>query len=70
MDAGWEPATPAAVIMGATTPDQRQVSGCLGDIGERAAAVGLGPPSILVVGKVVSLAPGMPGLLAGGGAPR
>ena len=68
MDAGWEPRTPAAVIMAATTPGQRQVCGCLDDIAERAAAVGLGPPSILVVGKVVSVAPAlMSGLMAGAG---
>jgi uroporphyrin-III C-methyltransferase len=71
MDAGWEPGTPAAVIMGATTPRQRQVSGSLNDIAERAAEVGLGPPSILVVGEVVSVAPGLTAeLTAGVGAPE
>lgn len=56
LEAGWDPRTPAAVIMAATTPRQRQLTGCLGEIAEVAAAAGLGPPSVLVVGEVVSLA--------------
>jgi uroporphyrin-III C-methyltransferase len=68
LEAGWDPRTPAAVIMAATTPRQRQVTGSLADIAECAAETGLGPPSILVVGEVVSLsAPLMGGLLAGAG---
>lgn len=68
LDAGWDPGTPAAVIMAATTPRQRHVTACLGDIAECAAQTGLGPPSILVVGEVVSLsALLMGGLLAGAG---
>jgi uroporphyrin-III C-methyltransferase len=57
IEAGWEPDTPAAVVMAATTPRQRQVCGRLGEIAERAAGARLGPPSVLVVGEVVSLAP-------------
>jgi uroporphyrin-III C-methyltransferase len=55
VDAGWDPATPAAVIMAATTDRQRQVAGRLGEIADCAAQAGLGAPSILVVGSVVAL---------------
>jgi len=56
VEAGWDPATPAAVVMAATTDRQRQVSGRLDEIAERAGRAGLAPPSILVVGGVVALA--------------
>lgn len=68
MDAGWDPRTRAAVIMAATTPRQRHVTGRLADIAESAAEIGLGPPSIVVVGEVVSLSAALiGGLLAGAG---
>jgi uroporphyrin-III C-methyltransferase len=68
LEAGWDPRTPAAVIMAATTPRQRHVTGSLADIAECAAQTNLGPPSILVVGEVVSLsAQLLGGLLAGAG---
>jgi siroheme synthase len=67
-EAGWDPRTPAAVIMAATTARQRRITGSLADIAGCAAEAGLGPPSILVVGEVVSLsAQLMEGLLAGAG---
>lgn len=66
--AGWDPGTPAAVIMAATMPSQRHVTGRLGDIAACAARAGLGPPSVLVVGEVVSLSGElMGGLLAAAG---
>ncbi len=55
ISAGWDPSTPAAVIMAATTPAQRQVTASLADIADRAAQAGLGSPSLLVVGAVVAL---------------
>ena len=58
--AGWDGDTPAAVVMAATTPAQRQVVAPLAGIANAAAAAGLGPPSILVVGQVVALAPDLP----------
>jgi uroporphyrin-III C-methyltransferase len=64
LDGGWDPETPAAVVMAATTPHQRQATGALGGIAEIARRAGLGPPSILVVGEVVSLASGLEGDLA------
>ncbi|HYZ00411.1 MAG TPA: uroporphyrinogen-III C-methyltransferase [Candidatus Binatia bacterium] len=60
LDAGWAGDTPAAVVMAATTAAQRQVVAPLAGIAEAAAAAGLGPPSILVVGQVVALAPDLP----------
>ncbi len=68
MEAGWDPGTPAGVIMAATTPRQRHVAGRLGEIAECAARAGVGAPSILVVGEVVSLCAELTrGLLAGAG---
>lgn len=68
LGAGWDPRTPAAVIMAATTPRQRQVIGCLGDIARAAAGAGLRAPSLLVVGQVVALSAELSqGLLAGAG---
>ncbi len=55
MRAGWDPSTPAAVIMAATTSSQRQVTGSLAEIADRAAEARLGSPSLLVVGAVVAL---------------
>jgi uroporphyrinogen III methyltransferase/synthase len=46
---------PAAVIQSASTPQQRTVSGCVGDIAEKAAAAGIGMPALTVVGEVVTL---------------
>lgn len=63
--AGWADTTPAAVIMAATTSRQRQVSGSLADIADMTAVAGFGPPALLVVGEVVSLARELaPALLA------
>ncbi len=47
--------TPAAVIQWGTKPEQRTVTGALGEIAALAEAHGLGPPAILVVGDVVGL---------------
>lgn len=47
--------TPAAVVMGGTTADQRVVAGTLSDIAGKAAAAGVSSPAILYVGDVVAL---------------
>jgi uroporphyrinogen III methyltransferase/synthase len=52
---GRSPSTPAAVIERGTTPGQRVVTGTLADLTERVAEAGLHPPSLIVVGDVVSL---------------
>jgi uroporphyrin-III C-methyltransferase len=53
--AGWPPSTPAAVVMAATTPRQRQVTAQLAQIAEAVGTAQLGAPSILVVGEVVAI---------------
>ncbi len=52
---GKSAATPAAVIHRGTTPNQRSVSGTLGNITHKVEAAGLTPPAIFVVGSVVEL---------------
>jgi uroporphyrin-III C-methyltransferase len=54
--AGRDAATPAAVVMSATRPDQRQVVSTLADIAADADRAGMEPPTLLVVGEVVRLA--------------
>jgi uroporphyrin-III C-methyltransferase len=51
--AGRSPATPVALIEKGTLPEQKVVIGTLGTIIEKAA--GVQPPSIVIVGEVVSL---------------
>ncbi|HAJ27592.1 MAG TPA: uroporphyrinogen-III C-methyltransferase [Syntrophus sp. (in: bacteria)] len=52
---GKDPQTPAALIRWGTTADQETITGVLADIAGKAAAQGFTPPSLLVVGPVVSL---------------
>ncbi len=54
--AGWPSDTPAMVISRATTPQQRHVAAPLEAIADRAEAVRLAAPALLVVGRVVDLA--------------
>lgn len=56
MEHGRTADTPAAVIEWGTYQEQRVELGTLENIAQRAKAAGLGPPSVLVVGAVVSLA--------------
>jgi uroporphyrinogen III methyltransferase/synthase len=51
---GRAPETPVAVIRMGTTGEQETVLGTLADIVEKSAAIG--PPALIVVGEVVSLA--------------
>ena len=53
--AGRSPATPAAVIYRATTPDQRTVTATLAEIAAVAMEADIRPPALIVVGEVVSL---------------
>lgn len=55
LQAGMAPTTPAAVIEQGTIARQRQVTGSLADIAERAATAGLRFPAVVVVGRVVDL---------------
>jgi uroporphyrin-III C-methyltransferase len=55
-DQGRAGETPAAVIQYGSWPEQRAVAADLASIAPVARAEGLGPPAVLVVGDVVSLA--------------
>ncbi len=59
--AGRPASCPVAIIERGFTPDQRVTFGTLGDIAERAAAVGVENPAVVVVGDVVRLSPHFPG---------
>ncbi|MGA9049745.1 MAG: uroporphyrinogen-III C-methyltransferase [Dehalococcoidia bacterium] len=52
---GRPPETPVAVIKDGTTPRQMTVTGNLDNIAERVRKSGLGPPAVIVVGKVAGL---------------
>ena len=52
---GMPAAMPAAVVRWGTEPCQQTVVGTLGDIVERARAAELGPPVVVVIGRVVAL---------------
>jgi uroporphyrin-III C-methyltransferase len=56
VSAGRRPGTPAAVVMAATLPQQREVVATLGTIADAAERDRLGSPAVLVVGEVVALA--------------
>ncbi len=53
--AGRSPDTPVACVRWGTLPEQRAVTGTLGDIAEKVAGARLKPPAITVVGDVVGL---------------
>ena len=57
IEGGKSPETPAALIRWGTTPNQETLTGKLADIAAKAKKQGFSPPSILVVGEVVSLRP-------------
>ncbi|MCE9584303.1 MAG: uroporphyrinogen-III C-methyltransferase [Planctomycetes bacterium] len=57
--AGRRGTTPVAVVERATTPRQRTIIGTLTDIAGKVAAAGVKPPSLVVVGDVVNLRPGL-----------
>ena len=61
LDAGRPASCPVAIIERGFAPDQRVTVGTLGDIAERAAAVGVENPAVVVVGDVVRLSPHFPG---------
>jgi uroporphyrinogen III methyltransferase/synthase len=55
IDTGRDAAEPAAVIERGTLPDQRAVTGPLGEIGRLAEDAGLRPPAVTVIGAVAEL---------------
>jgi uroporphyrin-III C-methyltransferase len=52
---GREAGDPAAIVQWATTPEERVVTGTLGDLPALAAAASVGPPATLVVGPVAAI---------------
>jgi uroporphyrin-III C-methyltransferase len=55
LEGGLAPSTPAAVIVGATTPQERIVVATLATISEAAAAAGLSSPALIVIGGIVAM---------------
>ena len=55
LDAGMPPLMPAAVVRWGTEPYQQVVVGNLENIVERSRAADLGPPVVVVIGRVVAL---------------
>ncbi|HEU5241254.1 MAG TPA: uroporphyrinogen-III C-methyltransferase, partial [Ornithinibacter sp.] len=60
LDAGRPGSCPVAVVERGMLPDQRVTFGTLADIAERATAVGVENPAVVVVGDVVRLSPDHP----------
>lgn len=52
---GREPETPVAVIERGLRPDQRETIGTLATIADLAAAAGVKPPAVIVIGGVVEM---------------
>ena len=52
---GRDPQTPVAVVRWASTPEQRSVVGTLATIAQVVADSGIKPPSLIIIGEVVSL---------------
>jgi siroheme synthase len=63
---GYPADTPVAVVQDASLPTQKRVTGTLSTIGALAAAHDVGPPSAIIVGRVVHALEGE-GLGAEGG---
>jgi uroporphyrin-III C-methyltransferase / precorrin-2 dehydrogenase / sirohydrochlorin ferrochelatase len=53
---GRLPSTPVAVVADGTLPTQRTIKGTLQTVASQAAAAGIRPPAVVVVGEVVKLA--------------
>jgi uroporphyrin-III C-methyltransferase / precorrin-2 dehydrogenase / sirohydrochlorin ferrochelatase len=52
---GKDPATPAAVVSDGSLPGQASVTGTLGTVADLAAAAGVRPPAVVVIGPVVAV---------------
>lgn len=56
IEAGWPAATPAAIIVAASLPEERVLLGTLSDLPQAVSAPHRGPPATLIVGEVAALA--------------
>ena len=56
---GMSPATPAAIIQGASTVDERVVESSLATLADDARREGIGAPAIVVIGKIAGLRQGL-----------
>jgi uroporphyrinogen III methyltransferase / synthase len=52
--AGRDPSEPAVAVERGTTPRQRTVSATLGELPQAAAEAGIGPPAIVLIGRVAA----------------
>jgi uroporphyrin-III C-methyltransferase len=59
IEGGRDANTPAAIVVRASTPDQRVLETTLGEAAKDAAAARLEPPALFVVGEVVRLRAGL-----------
>jgi len=55
IDNGLSEKTPTGVVSNGTTPNQRTVTGTLGDICDKCTEQGLKPPGVIIIGDVVNL---------------
>ncbi|HAP32197.1 MAG TPA: uroporphyrinogen-III C-methyltransferase [Firmicutes bacterium] len=55
MEYGRPPHTPVALVRWGTRPEQQTLTGCLEDIGNKAAQAGFKSPAVVIVGEVVKL---------------
>lgn len=65
IDGGLSPETPAAAIQSTTLPDERIATATLAGIAAAAAAAGIEPPAIVVVGRIVAARERLGALLRG-----
>ena len=54
---GKDASTPVGVVHSAWTPQQQVVKGTLADIAEQCLTRGVGNPSVIVIGEVVTVLP-------------
>jgi uroporphyrin-III C-methyltransferase len=60
LDAGLDPATPAAVVASGASPDQQVVTGALSTIADAARAAAVAAPAVTVIGDVAAWAVATP----------
>lgn len=65
MARGLSEKTPAVAVERGTTPEQRAVWSSLGELAREVEKAGLSSPTLIVIGEVVSLAPGWKAAVCG-----